>query len=532
MNQKKYFGVMLDMSRNAVMKIEQLEKFVDTISAFGYNMIQLYTEDTYEVNKEPYFGYLRGRYTKEELKKLDIYCQKKGIELIPCVQTLAHLGSIFRWKNYNKINDVNDILLAKDQKTYQLIDNIFATLRECFSSDNVNIGMDEAHMLGLGKYLDMHGFSNRFDILKNHLQKVIEIASKYNFKPMMWSDMFFRLANHGEYYGTDVKITDDIKATAPKEVSLVYWDYYHQKKSIYNEMIKSHQQFDNNIWFAGGAWSWVGFAPGNGYSLKTMKPAMQACRQNDINNIFITLWGDNGKECSYFSLLPALFAIKQIYDGNESMLSIKEKFKEITGEDYDWMCALDLPNLVNVPSNPCKHMLYSDPFNGFLDTTVKEEVNKEYKKTSRRLMRYSKDSKYGYIFESLGKLCDLLSVKYDLGWRTRKLYQQKNIEGLKELISDYKKAEIKLEKFYIAFKNLWFLENKPHGFDVHDIRLGGLSRRLRSCRERLELFTNGEINDIPELEEQLLDFFGQEEEYSKLTPCFNDWIKNSTVNVL
>ena len=34
--------------------------------------------------------------------------------------------------------------------------------------------------------------------------KVIEcwkdIAEKYGFKPMMWSDMFFRIAGKGEYY--------------------------------------------------------------------------------------------------------------------------------------------------------------------------------------------------------------------------------------------------------------------------------------------------------------------------------------------
>ena len=57
---KKYFGVMLDCSRNAVMKPSAIKKFVDYLSAFGYNMLQLYTEDTYEVKNEPYFGYLRG----------------------------------------------------------------------------------------------------------------------------------------------------------------------------------------------------------------------------------------------------------------------------------------------------------------------------------------------------------------------------------------------------------------------------------------------------------------------------------------
>ena len=53
--QRKYFGVMLDMSRNGVMKPSMVNRFVDYISSFGYNMLQLYTEDTYEVKDEPYF---------------------------------------------------------------------------------------------------------------------------------------------------------------------------------------------------------------------------------------------------------------------------------------------------------------------------------------------------------------------------------------------------------------------------------------------------------------------------------------------
>ena len=93
----KKFGVMLDMSRNAVMKPSEVKNFAKVIKSFGYNMIQLYMEDTYEVENEPYFGYFRGRYTVEELKDMVTHCDEIGVELIPCIQTLAHLNQIFRW---------------------------------------------------------------------------------------------------------------------------------------------------------------------------------------------------------------------------------------------------------------------------------------------------------------------------------------------------------------------------------------------------------------------------------------------------
>ena len=189
---------MLDCSRNAVMKPEKVKEFAKYLAAFGYNALMLYTEDTYEVENEPYFGYMRGRYTIEEVKDIDEYCRGIGIELIPCIQTLAHLKTIFRWQPYASIRDVSDIMFAGEARSYELLENIFSTLEKCYATRTVHIGMDEARLLGAGNYFDKHGFEPRFDILKKHLEKVCEIAVKHGFKVIMWSDMFFSLANGGK----------------------------------------------------------------------------------------------------------------------------------------------------------------------------------------------------------------------------------------------------------------------------------------------------------------------------------------------
>ena len=83
------------------------------------------------------------------------------------------------------------------------------------------------------------------------------------------------------------------------------------------------------------------------------------------------------------------------------------------------------------------------------------------------------------------------------------------------LIEDYKKAEAYLDAFYEAFRKLWFTENKPQGFEVQDIRLGGLKQRLVHCRKRLTEYAHEEIESIPELEEEVLDYFGNGTEYSE-----------------
>ncbi len=527
---KKYFGVMLDMSRNSVMKPEEVKKFAKTISSFGYNMIELYTEDTYEVEGEPYFGYMRGRYTKAELRDMAEYCDSIGVELVPCIQTLAHLNQIFRWTEYEAINDTEDILLVENERTYELIENMFKTLSESFTSRLVNIGMDEAHLVGLGKYLDRHGFENRFDIIRRHLCRVIEIANKYGFKPQMWSDMFFRLANEGRYYGKGAVITDEIKAAVPEGVELVFWDYYHTDREMYDDMLRAHLEFDRPVWFGGGAWTWYGFAPYNDRTMKRMLPAMEACRERGIDNIFFTMWQDDGGECSFYSILPALFLLRRAYEGKTDRAELSREFYELTGESLDAMWALDLPNEVAedklIVCNASKYMLYSDPFLGYMDATVDKDCRAVYKSYAKRLRRLSKESRsYSYIFDSMAALCEVMAIKYNLGADTRAAYKAGDKAALAALCEDYKKLERRIEAFYRTERELWFRENKPHGFEVQDARLGGLVKRVESCRERLAAYIAGELASIPELEDELLPFAGHPFVGATAPVSYNGWAR-------
>ena len=118
----KRFGTQIDCSRNAVMNVAAIKRWIDLVAAMGHNTLMLYTEDTYEVDGHPYFGYGRGRLTREEMKELNTYGAERGIELIPSINTLAHMGTIFRWKQYDDIHDCEDIMLCEDERTYALID--------------------------------------------------------------------------------------------------------------------------------------------------------------------------------------------------------------------------------------------------------------------------------------------------------------------------------------------------------------------------------------------------------------------------
>ena len=509
------FGVMIDCSRNAVPSVAGLKRFFDVISKMGYNCAMLYTEDTYEVKGEPRFGYKRGRYSIEELKEIDRYAASVGIELIPCIQTLAHLNAIFRWGEYKKILDIDDILLMEDERTETLIENMFASLSEAISSRKIHIGMDEAHNVGRGKYLDKHGLCDRYEILLRHLNRVCEIAKKYGYEPMMWNDMFFRLANKGEYYvDAPLEFSKEITDKVPENCTMVYWDYYSNTATRYDAMMESTKKLSDKVWFAGGSWVWGGFAPHTRYSNVRNALAIPACIRHGVRNAFLTMWGDNGGECPYASALAGLMYAAALAQGMDEE-TMKAKFKEITGEDYDAFLELDLPNYifgegVSVgTANYSKNRLYDDPFLAmFIDNgNSKNADGAIYADYAARLHAHAKNSttEYAYLYESMASLCDVLSVKFDLGIRTRALYEAGDKEGLRALAEkDYAETIALLEGFYQAYRKQWYNFNKTYGFEVQDTRLGGLERRLKNCKEQLIAYANGEIATIEELNEEVI----------------------------
>lgn len=535
MRRKKTLGIMLDMSRNAVMNLKNLKNYIRIIAKMGYNCLFLYTEDTYEIEGEPYFGYLRGRYSIEEMREIDAYAGEFGVEVIPCIQTLAHLTAISRWQKYPM--DTPDILMVDDEKTYELIDKMFSTLSTCFKTRRIHVGMDEAHMLGRGKHLNRYGYETVDALMKRHLGKVSEIAANYGYEIMIWSDMYFRPWNDGEYFIGKKKVPKEYVEAMPENVIPVYWDYYSDSYDNYDDMFYNHSQLPTKPWFAGGAWTWGGFLPHNSTSLRNTPPAIKAAKKYGVNNIFITMWGDNGSECSKYSVLPTLFYIAESVKGNDDVELIKRRFKNRFGIEFDDMLLLDKPNEValpenyNSPVNPSKYMLYSDPFVGFLDATVKPGEGEKYKEYASQLkLAGRKSNKYGYIFKTAAKLCEVLEDKYELGVKTRAAYKSGDKAELLRLANEeYARVESNLRGFISTFEKQWMIENKPFGFEVEHQRLGGQLVRIGACRKRLLDYVSGKLESIPELEEEIITFRDNKDQVSiyyndharTVSPCPN-----------
>ena len=535
---------MADMSRNAVYNIPSAKRMIRYLALMGYDSLMLYTEDTYELRDYPYFGHMRGRFSEEELREIDDYADLFGIEVIPCIQTLAHLATALRWNAMSKLRDTGDILLAGSEETYGFIDACLKTCKRVFRSGRINIGMDEAHSLGLGRYLGKNGYRPATQIMLEHLDKVVKLCHENGYHPMMWSDMFFRMAFGGAYRVREGEISPKVIAQVPEGLTLIYWDYYSMDEQIFSHMVDCHLRFKNPVAFAGGAWKWSGFAPHNRLSLRSTEMQLDVCERYGLDNVIVTGWGDDGGEASQFSILPTMlyFAERAYSEGHPDDAVLEKRSRECFGLGYEELLTFDAPNeLTGItaelgsPKNPSRYLLYNDPLEGLFDLHMdREKVSEDFMKSAQRLLLLGDDENFGYAFTTLGELCLLLSYKATLSLDLRDAYRSGDRVEL-AYIAQSRIPDIveQLDIFIEAFRKQWYHENRTFGFSVEELRLGGLRERLISTASRVQGYLDGEYSKIEELEQPLLSFDGKSEKQLREMPyvCHQNWRTNSSVGV-
>lgn len=511
-------GAMVDMSRNAVMNVETVKWMLRKMALMGLNMYMLYTEDTYEIEEYPYFGYMRGRYTKEELKSLDAYAAELGIELIPCVQMLGHLAAHLRWSAASAYKDTENALLVGAEETYRLIDRMLATIAECFTSHRIHVGMDETHDLGTGQSLTLNGYRDRRELYFEHLTRIIEMTRAHGFEPMMWSDMFFRLAGKDlkGYRDFDVRVefTDEIVKTVPRGIQQVFWDYYNAEESFYAINIeKHHALFGKDTLFAGGVWTWSGHCPLYSRSLRFTIPALDACRKGGVKEIFATVWHNGSEGSLILSMAGLAWYADYDYHGGYDEESVKTCFRyACEGVSYDDLMKFELPehpdgSLLSLT----RAFLYNDPMLGLVDKHLEGmDLETYYRQVSAQLAQTVEGTGvFRHACETILRLSELLEYKADFGVRLREAYLAADRDTLAKMAEECDCIAARIDALRKAHRKAWMKDNKPFGWEVHDIRYGGLIARFDTVKERLTAYLNGEAESLDELTEERLRLDGK-----------------------
>ncbi len=503
--------LMADCSRDAVLKPENVKELMVTIAMMGFNAMMLYTEDTYEIPGQPYFGHMRGRYSVEELKDLNAYAEAIGIELIPCIQTLAHLGRIFYWPAYQNYRDIDDILLTEDEKTYALIEQMLRTCRDCFSSKRVHVGMDEAHHLGRGVYTDRNGHAPKADIMLRHLDKVVELCKKYDFEPIMWSDMFFRMQFNGAYTVKTGELSPEVLAKIPEGVHMCYWDYYTPpvQSDRLDHMFAQHAAMQRPLWFAGGSWCWQGAVPKNYFSNYITPNQLAYAKKHGVQNVIATVWGDDGGESPVWNVLPSLLQYGELNYGDADEQTMEQRCLDCFGMHYSDLMLLDQvgkPDVVDDTRNHpvCleKMALFNDPLMGMMDASLRDQGLPEKYARDSALLAQVPDNRFAPLFRTQLAMAKLLAAKTALSLNIKDAYRAGDKATLARIAEEDIPAALQcLEDYHSAFAAQWHWLNRPFGYEVHDLRLGGVRARLLSAQRRIKQYLKGELAHLEELEQ-------------------------------
>jgi hypothetical protein len=503
----KTIGLMLDCSRNAVFSLVYLKKLLRRFCLLGYNRVMLYLEDVYELPGEEYFGYKRGRYTAAELRELDVYAAGLGIEMIGCIQTLGHMSQLLRWSAYSHLRDTDSALLVGEGKTLTLIGKMIQFFSEVFASRRLHVGMDEVHDLGSGEYLNRYGYRPRYEILRDHLCQVARLCAEHGMEPMIWSDMFFRIGSDtGDYYDEASRIPANTGKNIPDNVEMVYWDYYHHDKAFYREWINRHRGINGrNPIMCSGIWSWAAPWYNSEYTERNALPAIEACRDEGIEEIFFALWNDNGAVGDFSSCLAGIVLCSEHIYHNEKPddAVIKKRFNAICHASYEAVC---LAAGINHEFSALG-LFWDDPLLGiyYHNQILKsagfwDEREVVFRNALSGLNKYSREEDAGSIFHIM-LIMKFLAEKIALRRELVLPLRRETMDGqfLRHRIFIIISLLRKIKKSY---RRIWHDRCKPFGLEVIQIRIAGQEERWLEMACRIDELERGLISSIPEMDKE------------------------------
>lgn len=505
-------GVMLDLSRNGVMKPEALADYFTYMAMTGLNFAMLYMEDVYTIDERPYFGYLRGRYTKDEFRAIDDAADMFGIEVYPAIQTLSHLEMYIKNVEAFPARDTSRLLCIGQDATYELIDAMFKNISGVFRSKKLHLGMDEAWNIGKGEYLKYNGGKlpeDLGDIFTEHLKKVIKMAAKYGFELEMWNSS---IGHHcrPEHFA-DFEEFKDVRV----------WHGTYEGDFTEEEFLKIlhfYDDFGMKDGITGATQTWYGCAPENNFSLGNANNIMTYCKKHGVSHVCDTIWMNDGTECNhFFSLLGAIAYGEHMYNKVVTPEHIKEKFELITGTSYD--AFMDMSLFHNKDMNESeliedcgsrfwgKKLLYQDIMMGMWDKNLYDAPMSEHYVMCRDKFAAYKNLNDNFClhYEYFESLFDVLALKCYIAERLKPAYDKGDKEFLK-LAADNLLPELKgkVEKLKSVHCKQWHNTYKAFGFEIIDARYSAIAGRCDTASCRLSEYLNGEVNTLDELDETRL----------------------------
>lgn len=295
-------GYMLDISRGRMPRVDTIKGMIDFLAALKYNEFQLYMEgDCFKYAAYPEETADFDCLTPEDIEALDAYCRERFIDLVPNQNSFGHMYTWLKKPQFHHLglyegDETPSTLNPLLPESFTFVSNLYESLLPHFSSEYVNIGLDEAY--GLGKFqIEEYCREKGKDIVfMEWLNKLSDhIRSRYGKKVMFWADMIY---NYPQSYHL-----------VPKDAVALEWGY---------ELIQSQRMTAHCIAYRdAGVRYYVCPSTNTHGSLAgrmdvttfNIRTCAELAQQYGAEGLLITDWGDGGHPQSWiFSMNPIALA--------------------------------------------------------------------------------------------------------------------------------------------------------------------------------------------------------------------------------
>ncbi len=297
-------GLMLDVSRMKVPRLETLEEMVRTLAHYKYNQFQLYIEHTYDFPRHPEIGAGASPITAAEVIRLDRLCRELHIELVPNLQSLGHQRTMLEHPRYAHLAETEwrwSLATAREE-TFELLDELYGDMLPAFSSRWLNADADEPSDYGRGQSAALTEREGIDQVYLYHIKRLRDLAARHGRKLMMWADV---LKYHPE-------LAEDL----PDDILLLDWWYEPlERYDSVDRLAAAKRRF----YICPGTSSWSALFPRLDNAVTNVQTFVRDGVEAGAEGMVMTDWGDGGhyQQLSH-SWYPYLWAAECGWTGSET----------------------------------------------------------------------------------------------------------------------------------------------------------------------------------------------------------------------
>jgi len=296
-------GVMLDISRDRVPTMADLERTIEALAALKVNHLQLYTEHTFAYRGHDEVWRDASPLTPDEVRRLDAFCAARGIELAANQNCFGHLHRWLKQPRYQALAEVTGdwdfnghprngpfSLCPGDPGALALVEDLVGQLAPCFASTLINIGCDETFDVGQGRSRALVQERGRAAVYLEFVAKVCAVARQHGRRPMFWADIALE---HPEAL-----------AALPADLIALAWGY--EPDSPFARWCTQLRSVGREVWVCPGTSSWRSIIGRTSERRDNLLNAAREGLAQGATGWLVTDWGDLGHRQQWPVALNAL----------------------------------------------------------------------------------------------------------------------------------------------------------------------------------------------------------------------------------